>query len=150
MVHGSGDPVLSLFSPELDREKRWPNESSFRILALVWINPPVEPTLDELQVAIDGGLGNLHEGSGFFGGAAQKVAQFDQLSLIGIQRAQFVQSAIQVQQLRAANVHPGQVVAERNALASAAPHLGLISTRMVDQDHAHYPGRKGEEMPPVA
>src|SRR5580704_16684706 len=64
-----------------------------RLSAGLRIDAPVQPAFDELQVTIHGGLGNLHEGRSFFGCAAQKVSQFDELNFALIELVQFVQCA---------------------------------------------------------
>ena len=104
---------------------------------------------DRFQVGVEplaGACRLRRPARGFLGGAAEKVAQFDELNLVGVERGQLVQRAIQVQQLRAVNVDPRQIVAERNALAVAAAHLRLHLARAIDQDHAHHLGGKGVKM----
>jgi hypothetical protein len=113
------------------------------------VDAPEEPALGESQVAIDGGLGYLHQDGGFLGRATQKVAQFDQLDFVGIELDQFVQCPVQVQHFRAVNVDPQKVVVERDAVEATTPPLGLGFARMVNQDHAHHFGGEGVEMPAV-
>ncbi len=135
----------------------WKIASTRRELSVVWcisgcilddarVDTPVQPALSESQVAIDGGLGHLHQVRRFLGSATKKVAQFDELDLVGIERAQFVQCVVQVQQFRAADIDPQEIVAKRDAIMTATPHLCLAFTRVIDQDHTHYLGGEGVEM----
>src|SRR6202022_2936873 len=59
------------------------------------------------------------------------------------------QRPVQGDKFCAANVDPRKIFTQGNALASAAAHLRLVPPRVIDENHAHYLGREGVEMPAV-
>jgi hypothetical protein len=108
-----------------------------------------EPALDEAKVSIDGGFGDLAEVGGLFGGAAEEVAELDELDFIGIELGEFVEGAVEVEQLGAVDVDPGEIVGEGDALASATAHLGLFLASVIDEDHTHDACGEGVEVAAV-
>jgi hypothetical protein len=110
------------------------------------MNAAVEPALDELEFAIDGGLGDMHERGRLFRSAAKEVAQFNQLNFVGIDRGKLFESEIEVEEFRTADVDPGEVVGQGDALQAAATNLGLVAAGVVDQDETHHLGGKSIEV----
>src|ERR1019366_2560981 len=113
------------------------------------VKTATEPALDKFHVSIDSCLRSLHQSGRFLGGAAKKVAYLHKLNLVRVDGIQLIQCPIQFEEVLAANVYPWKVIAQRDADASASPHLCLISTSVVDKYPAHHLGCECVEMPPV-
>ena len=110
------------------------------------MDTPVKPALDELQVAINSRFGNLHQLGGFCGGATKKISQFDQLHLVRIYLAELIEGPVQVEQFGATDLDPWQIITQGDVLHSATAHLRLVSSRVIDENHAHDLGRECVEM----
>ena len=95
-----------------------------------------EPALDESHFPVDGRLRTSQHRRSLFGGAAQEAAQFHETNLICVNGIQFIQRPIEFEEFLAADIHPREVVAQRDVNTSTTANLGLIPASMIDQNPA--------------
>ena len=103
-----------------------------------------EPGLDEAELAVDRRFGDAEEGSGFFGGAAEEVAEFDEADLVGLDGLELLKGAVELKEFGAADFDPGHGLVKWDGLEAGAAGLGLLAAGVVDEDHAH--GARGEDV----
>src|SRR5262249_61305168 len=135
----------------LTRERRERDRES-TIAFSEWPRPPrsaaadfgLEPGPGIGPVAVGGGRGDAQHLGGLLAGQAGKVAQLDELRLLGIDRGQLLEGLVEGEQL-VVRLGCGDGLEGLSSQVAAAL-LGTLPAGVVDQDTAHGGGRRREEM----
>src|ERR1051325_8457367 len=107
---------------------------------------PVEPSLRQAPVALDGGGADAEHFRGLLDGDPAEEAQLDESALFGIDLGELFERLVERDQLRRALVRDVNVFVEGELGERAAALLRLSAARVIDEDAAHHLRGDAEEV----
>jgi hypothetical protein len=109
--------------------------------------PPAQPGLRELEIAIHRGPHHTQNLCGFLVGASKKEAQFDDPRLPGIEDFELRQRAIEIDHILAPRIDPGDLIVQWNPLRLPGRTLqGQCLPGIIGKDAAHHHRRESVKM----
>ena len=105
----------------------------------------IQPTTDEFQFPVNGGLRGAQKFSGFFGGKSQKEAQFDHAAFALVEFLKLIKNTIEIHQFNIFGINPRQFFVQRNG-GPTVPFLPSFTPRVIQKNTAHQPSGKAVEM----
>src|ERR1035438_9724142 len=111
--------------------------SGWRCRFMTCPDAPIEPALHELHFAIHRGFRHTHDLGCFFRRASEEEPELDDLNLLRIDRLQLVQGAVEVKHGLAADLNPGNLFVQRDALGTVASLLGILDRKSTRLNSSH-------------
>ena len=105
-----------------------------------------EPSSGELEFSVDGSLGKSGEIGGFGGGTAEEKAQAEEFDLDGVEQFEFVEGAVEVEDLFAGGIYPEELRVESDTGQITAALQSIVLAVMVDQGSTHNFGCQNVEV----